>query len=83
LDYITGLLGSCSPVSSQSPKIEARGITMGRKGGERRREKGCRERGREGGPKCLDHIRGSLWRKSAQPLGLESSRLGPGYAMRD
>jgi hypothetical protein len=58
-------LGSYSRANLLTPRIEARGVTIGGQGVGREKEekekKGCRA-------KCLDYIWKSLWGRAAQSL---------------
>ena len=81
-------MGSCSQASSLAPRIEVRGVTMGRgaRRGMRKRERLWTERGekREEEEERKAKMSG-IYRE--EPVGegqptprLESSRLGTGYA---
>lgn len=59
------------------PRIEARGVGIGRWVGER--EKGTEKERQTPRPKCLDYTGKGLWAKGSPASGLESSGLGAEY----
>ena len=66
-------------MSSVAPRIETRKVSVERK--ERETGNGAeRGEGEEERPKCLDYIGRSIWGKGSPAPGLESSRLGSGFA---